>query len=300
MASFFRENVENLKNSFANSPLGKQLEGLSFGNLEEADDTNLAANESDISAKLCDDNGKQYKTESGKLLPNNTYTFGEVTYKTDDNGRVYCVNGKLKPNTTYLLNGNIYKTDSQGRLIESEAKPERTPENERDNEAQQRVGGKNRRPNDQGGHIAGRDLGGDAGEGNLVAMDSRINQSDYKRMENDVKDAVDAGQEVTVKTKLAYKDGKSERPDFIESTVTADGQVTVYKFDNNIDGSLKSEVPENGRDVVNEKLDKTDGRVSSIKEEYDDKGNLVQTTVYVTYKGEDGSNYRVSVVIENK
>ena len=35
---------------------------------------------------------------------------------------------------------------------------------------------KDRRPSDQGGHIVGRDLNGDGGAGNLVAMDYRINQ----------------------------------------------------------------------------------------------------------------------------
>ena len=33
---------------------------------------------------------------------------------------------------------------------------------------------------------------------------------------------------------------------------------------------------------------------------YDEVGNLVETTVYITYKGDDGTNYRTSVVIENQ
>ena len=53
-------------------------------------------------------------------------------------------------------------------------KPYLSPENLRDNDAQTQAGGMDRKPGDQGGHIIGRDLNGDGGAGNLVAMDSRI------------------------------------------------------------------------------------------------------------------------------
>ena len=74
---------------------------------------------------------------------------------------------------------------------------------------------------------------------------------DYKRMENDIKDALDEGKDVTVTTDISYS-GDSKRPDTITVTVTADGVKTVYKFDNNLDGSLMDEVPENGKDAVRE------------------------------------------------
>ena len=220
----------------------------------------------------------------------------EVSCKTDDNGKTYSENGHLLPNTTYELNGNVYTTDENGRIVHVEAVPERTPENPRDNTAQQRCGGEDRLPTDQGGHVVSRDLGGDSGDGNLVAMDSRINQSDYKCMENDVKAALDEGKEVTTKTDISY-DGDSERPDKITVTVTIDGKDTVYKFDNNMDGSLMDEVPENGREAVQKRLDKDGGTVSSIKEEYDENGNLVKTTVTITAKDDDGNNIRFRIPI---
>lgn len=234
-------------------------------------DNTGATDVNDVPDELCDDNGKQYRTEDGELLPN----------------------------TTYELNGNIYTTDEKGRIISCEAKPMSSPENPRDNKAQQQVGGEDRQPNDNGGHIVGRDINGDEGIGNLVALDSRINQSDYKRMENDIKTALDDGKEVTTKTEIIYS-GDSERPDKIIVTVTVDGKDTVYTFDNNLDGSLRDEVPENGKEVVQDRLDETGGEVSSIKEEYDENGNLVETTVCITYKGEDGKNKRINVVIENQ
>lgn len=299
MIDNFKDVTETLQNRFAESPIGKQLAGMNFDNIDNTDDSSLAAYVSDIPDELCDDNGKQYHTEDRGLIPNNTYVLNEVSYKTDDNGDVYSIDGKLQPNTTYELNGNVYTTDENGRIISCEAKPVRSPENPRDNEVQRQAGGENRRPNDQGGHIVGRDMNGDGGIGNLVAMDSKINQSDYKRMENDIKSALDEGKEVTTKTEMTYS-GDSARPDKITTTVTNDGKDTVYKFDNNLDGSLRDEVPENGKETVQDRLDETDGEISSIKEEYDETGNLVETTVYITYKDETGTNYRTSVIIENQ
>lgn len=267
-----------------------------WGKLESAE-SNIDIN--DVPDELCDDNGRQYRTEEGALIPNNTYVLNETTYKTDDNGNIYSIDGKLQPNTSYELNGNIYTTDDKGRIISCEAKPVRSPENSRDNEAQRQAGGEDRRPNDQGGHIIGRDMNGDSGIGNLIAMDSKINQSDYKRMENDIKTALDEGKDVAIKTEITYSDD-SERPDKITVTVTTDGKDTVYKFDNNLDGSLIDEVPESEKKIVQDRLDETGGVISSIKKEYDNDGNLVETTVYITYTGEDGSTYRTSVVIENQ
>lgn len=117
--------------------------------------------------------------------------------KTDDNGTIYLKDGEHEPNTTYELNGNIYTTDEQGRIIRCEATPERSPENPRDVNAQLQAGGEYRRLNDQGRHIVGRDMNGDGGIGNPVAMDFRINQSDYKCMENDIKDALDEGSDAS-------------------------------------------------------------------------------------------------------
>ena len=299
MIGNFNEIAEAFKSRFSESPLGKQLEGVNFDNIKNIDDRPVDAFVRDILDKLCDDNGKQYRTDDGVWIPNNTYILNEITYKTDDNGSIYSIDGKLLPNITYELNGNIYTTDERGRIIHCEAKPIRSPENPRDTEAQRQAGSEDRKPNDQGGHIVSRDLNGDGGIGNLVAMDSKINQSDYKRMENDIKAALDEGKDVTAKIDLTYNND-SERPDKIIVTVTADGKDTVYKFDNNLDGSLKSEVPENGKEMVQERLDETKGEISSIKEEYDEDGALVETTVYITYKDEDGNNYRTSVVIENQ
>lgn len=271
MLGNFEDVNETLRNRFSEAPLGRQLETFDAQDIPE--------------------------TEVDQPLGIITEV-NEVETKIDDNGNVYCIDGKLLPNSTYELNGNIYATDDKGRIISCDAKPVRTPENPRDNKAQQEAGGEDRQPADQGGHIVGRDLNGDGGIGNLLAMDSKINQSDYKRMENDIKDALDEGKDVAMHTDVTYK-GDSARPDNITVTITADGEKAVYKFDNNIDGSLMDEVPENWKDAVQAELDDTDGQISSIKETYDENGNLVDTIVNITYADEDGVNHRSRVVIEN-
>lgn len=225
----------------------------------------------------------------------------ELTSDLDDNGEKYKDGDQLLPNNTYVLNETQYETDDMGRIVHVEAHPERTPENPRDNEAQGKVGGKDRREGDQGGHIIGRDLSGDGGAGNLVPMDSRINQSDYKRMENDEKRALDAGAEVKKTVDLEYS-GDSKRPDKIKVTLEIDGKKTEYVFDNNMDGSLEGQVQErfSGSDlaVVQDGLKETGGVISSIKDEYDAAGNLQETTVTITYVDtETGKTMRMPVSI---
>ena len=298
MIGNFKDVTETLQNRFAESPLGKQLENIELENDDKTVDSSLVNYLVDIPHDLYDDNGNLFQIENGNRIPNNMYVLDEVDYKTDDNGDIYCIDGKLQPNATYEPNGNIYTTDDNERIISCEARPIRSPENPRENEAQLQAGGADRRPNDQGGHIVGRDMNGDSGIGNLVAMDSKINQSDYKRMENDIKSTLDEGKDVTTKTEITYND-VSQRPDKIIVTVIADEKGTIYKFDNNLDNSLKNETPENEKEIIQDRLNETNGTISSIKEEYDKENNLVETTVYITYKNEDGTNYRTSVIIEN-
>lgn len=235
--------------------------------------------------------------EDGSVIDLSSIGSCESITKTDDTGTIYFSNGTLEAGTTYELNGNTYTTDAHGRIIYCEATPERSPENPRDVNAQLHAGGEDRRPSDQGGHIVGRDLNGDGGVGNLVAMDSRINQSDYKRMENDIKNSLDDGKDVSLTADIYYPDDL-KRPDIITITTTTDGVKTIYKFDNNLDGRLTNEVPENGKDVVNEEICSTNGVISSFKEEYDKSGNLSETTVNITYTDDNGMNYRTKVYID--
>ena len=229
-------------------------------------------------------------------MPNTMYDVDGELYETDDNGNVYMINGRLLPNAEYNLNGYTYTTDAYGRIIEAEGEPTLNPENERDNAAQAIVGGIERRPNDQGGHVIAREMNGDGGVGNLVAMDSRINQSDYKRMETDIRNALNEGKSVAVDVEIKY-DGDSERPSKLTATVMIDHEKVVYLFDNNLDGGLWQDVPDHGKKVVDTVIANTDGEVSSIKGIYDEDGKLEKTVVTITYQDEDGNNRRLPVTV---
>lgn len=63
-----------------------------------------------------DDNGKEYRTEDGGYLPNNTYEIDGTVYETDDNGSIYSADGKYYPNDVFTLNGDVYETDDEGNV----------------------------------------------------------------------------------------------------------------------------------------------------------------------------------------
>lgn len=224
--------------------------------------------------------------------------------RTDDNGQTYEVNGELLPNTTYIINESKYETSETGQIISCEARPKIAPETPRDTDAQMQAGGEDRKMGDQGGHIVAKQLGGAGGAGNLVAMDSRINQSDWLRMENDVKFALKkdvdvSGKETDVKVKSEFSyTGDSKRPDVITVTVTDGEQKSIYTFDNNIDGALTEKIDVNHTAVVQSKINDTGGKISSVKEEYDGNDKLTRTEITITYSDE-GKNRRTKVFIEN-
>ena len=232
--------------------------------------------------------------------PNSTISKGGNTYDTDDNGKIYKINGMdLLPNSEYEIDGNKYKTDEKGRIVSVEACPKSTPEGERDTKAQEQAGGEDRRENDQGGHILARILGGYKGIENMVAMWEKVNTGPYKKMENEIVNAVKAGKDVKMKVNIEYE-GDSERPSKITVKYTIDGKETTVVFDNN-EGStelmdeLKDIADEDAyKDIEDEIEDaKEDGEkvsVLSVKVEYDEEGNPENVVVCIRY-GEE-NHYR--------
>ena len=234
---------------------------------------------------------------AGTYAPNSKIYKDGNTYDTDDNGRIYKVNGiELLPNSEYEIDGNKYKTDENGRIVSVVAYPKSTPEGERDTKAQEQAGGEDRRENDQGGHILARILGGYKGIENMLAMWEKVNTGPYKKMENEIVNAIKAGKDVKMEVKIEY-DGNSERPSKIIVKYTIDGKETTVIFDNN-EGStdLMSEVEdvvdeETYQDIKEEIEDaKDDGEkvsVMSVKIEYDEEGNAENVVVCIRYGGEN-------------
>ena len=280
-AAIGKEVVEITKISLSECALGKLTEGKTF-------------------AKPM----SEYDKPLGMVLED--LKFAEGLVKTDDNGKVYIDDkGNLIPDTDYILNNNKYKTDENGNTTKVDGELAELEDDAavRNNDAQRRAGGEDRKPNDHGGHIIARVLGGSGEMGNIIAMDSHINLSDYKNMEKEIISTLKADKRVKFHAEISYSDG-SKRPDKIIIKTTIDGKDTVYKFDNNIDGSLRDSLKEtcNESDIarVDRTCEKTGGEISSIKEEYDANGNLEKTTVTITSVNENGDNQRDKVTINHQ
>lgn len=210
-------------------------------------DDYTGTNNSDVSTESVDLT-KQYES-------NSKFKVDGCTYETDDRGYIYKKNGyELIPGCEYKIEGVTYNTDNKGRIVSCDGSATSTPEGERDNRAQTMAGGEDRREGDQGGHILARIFGGAKGIENMLAMrGSAINQSVYKRMENEIGKALEEGKDVHVHTDVEYE-GESKRPSKITVRYTIDGKETVAQFDND----------EGSTDLLESVMDKID------KEEYND------------------------------
>ena len=107
---------------------------------------------------------------------------------------------------------------------------------ERDLNAQRTVGGADRRPDDDGGHLIGTRFGGSGTEENLDAQNSNLNRSNYKRLEDQWAKDLEEGKKVYVNIET-YKSNGSERPDaYMGYAITEwkDGsrQMETFSFEN--------------------------------------------------------------------
>lgn len=212
----------------------------------------------------------------------------------DDNGNIYKdVDGNLLPNTEYEINGVKYQTDENGRIISWDGKLQDTPENGRDNDAQKEAGGSDRQEGDHGSHLVARMNGGAEGNENMVAMRGHINQSDYKRGENEENQMLKDGKEVNESGKVFY-DGDSSRPSKIEKTYT-DGDKTVKAAYDNELGSTK--LLDNLENVISEE------DLNSLKDEISDMqadGNEVSVTSVSTEYNSEGEPTKTTVGVRNE
>lgn len=155
----------------------------------------------------------------------------------DDNGKEYRRGDDLIPNNEFEINGYKYKTDSEGRVISAEGKLRRSQEHKRNMEKMDVVSKGDKMKGDEIGHLIAKMFGGSDKLENLVPMSKELNRSDYKKMENELKSAVDDGKDVRLKVEPIY-DGDSHRPTEIRATYTIDGDTTVRVFRNEGGGSI--------------------------------------------------------------
>ncbi|HHO6484363.1 TPA: DNA/RNA non-specific endonuclease [Staphylococcus aureus] len=125
---------------------------------------------------------------------------------------------KLKANIEYTTpNGHIYRTDHKGRIKEVYVDNLSLKDGDRNNYAQKTVGGEDRLPDDDGGHLIARMFGGSKDIDNLVAQSKFINRSfkengQWYNIEKEWKNAINSGKEVkNIKMEVKYS-GNSKRP----------------------------------------------------------------------------------------
>lgn len=191
-----------------------------------------------VQNRFTDDYGNQFRDNNGKNLPNKKIDFKlpvAISFWTDDNGILYCCDWILKPCFSYTLRGVTYTTDEFGRIRKVVTQDlKKTLENLRDPTAQTLVGGKDRLPGDNGGHLVACTHGGDAGIGNLVAVRDVINKGDWKFDENLIGELIKNGKNVRTEAEIFY-DGNSERPSKIEISIYSNGEkISEAVYDNNI------------------------------------------------------------------
>lgn len=188
--------IENCKEAFAKSPFSE----ITYENYS-----------SPQFAKFVDDKGRF-----------------KIKLKLDDNGKTYSQNGELVPNNEYRLNGYTYRTDEVGRITQVEGKIQ-LPQEKVDRDNLPEI--KDRRETDHKGHLIAHELGGADTEGNLVSMDGKLNQGDYRKMENEIKRSVEEGKDVRVNIEAEYRDD-SHRPSSFNMSIDIDGEHTEKVFIN--------------------------------------------------------------------
>lgn len=122
------------------------------------------------------------------------------------------------------MNGYKYATDGSGRISNVKGKLQ-LGEGTRNPYAQKTVGGAERLPTDDGGHLIGNQFNGSGQIDNLVPQNSGINRSggEWYKMEQNWANALKEGSDVKVDISNIYQ-GTSVRPSSFKVDYWIDGQ----------------------------------------------------------------------------
>ncbi len=130
----------------------------------------------------------------------------------DDKGKIYRRGDKLEANSTYQLNGYIYTTDGRGRI--TSAGGILCLNNDKRGAMKDKlctIGRGDELDGDVRGHIIAAVFGGDNSMGNLLAQDGVLNDGEYKKMEMELKAALNDNAEVEYEVRPIYTQ-ESMRP----------------------------------------------------------------------------------------
>jgi filamentous hemagglutinin len=95
---------------------------------------------------------------------------------------------------------------------------------------QQCVTGKCGNAGDEGEHLIASSLGGAGDKINIVPQLATLNRGDWKAMENELRDALKAGKDVSVKIDVGYPATGGKRPNNFFVTATIDGKIKEFPF----------------------------------------------------------------------
>ncbi|TKI50724.1 hypothetical protein FC748_03125 [Lysinibacillus tabacifolii] len=173
---------------------------------------------------------------------NGTGKGGTPSPKTVKYGEHFTKNGRkkvLKPNVEYKTpEGYTYRTDSNGRITDCEGTLVLGTA-KRNAYAQRTVGGKDRKPDDDGGHLIGAQFKGSKDIDNLVPQNSQINRSggEWFNMETEWANALKETppKNVYVKIEPVYQ-GNSQRPSHFDVVYEIEGKEIVEKTIRNQSG----------------------------------------------------------------
>jgi hypothetical protein len=141
------------------------------------------------------------------------------------------LNKDIQPNATYKLsNGNGFTTNEAGRVDSSTFQPVSSAGTR---DGRQTAVGKEGIQGDVGGHIQACSLGGTCDRFNLFPQNGNFNNSGYKKVENEIRGALERGENVgPVKVEFIRADPKSVRPDRVIVTYTINGVQKTKPFTN--------------------------------------------------------------------
>ena len=131
-----------------------------------------------------------------------------------------------EPNTRYIVDGNkIYDTDHLGRVVRVEATLKLDTLDR--NTYQQLKAGKQGIDGDEGGHLIASILNGSGEKINLLPMNSNLNRSLWKKLENGWYKSLQEGKTVKVKIVPLYE-GTDIRPHKFEVSYSFDNKGNFY------------------------------------------------------------------------
>ena len=179
---------------------------------------------------------KSSKNRTPRENDNDKPSREEIKQKIDDKGRSYRAGDNLNANNTFVRNGYQYTTDSRGRVVSASGTlniNEEGQANRRMSDSIEIIGKGYQKATDDRGHLIGHQFNGSDSLENLVPQNAKINQGNFRRLEDHLAKLVKSGYKVTANVVPIYSQ-QSHRPDAIFYFYTVNDNAFTVLFPNDI------------------------------------------------------------------